>query len=144
MGMCGPENPLFMPLLQFTRVTFQAKVSVHKAPFWENLEILASTASIFAQVLALKPPHLEIFSSQTLKLGNFSSQALNLEIFSSQAPLFRGKYYFASPSLWKSGPHTPTWKKLSAPPGLSYSKKMGFVTQSCTKWLETIMETSII
>ena len=96
--MCGPEDPLFTPLLPLARVPFQAKESVHKTPFWENFEILASTASIFTQILAHKPP--------------------NLEIFRSQVPLFRGKCQFASPTLRKSGPHTPTWKKLSAPPVL--------------------------
>ena len=40
-------------------------------PFWENLEILASTASIFTQILAHKPPNLEIFSPQAPKFGNF-------------------------------------------------------------------------
>ena len=56
--MCGPKDPLFTPLLQFARVPFQAKESVHKTPFWENLEILAS-ASIFAKILALKPRGLK-------------------------------------------------------------------------------------
>ena len=113
--MCGPEDPLFTPLLPLARVPFQAKESVHKAPFWENLEILASTALIFAQILALKPPNLEIFSSQ----------APNLEIFSSQPPLFRGKYQLASPTLQKSGPHTPTWKKVECPRDLTSSLVVG-------------------
>ena len=95
--MCGPEGPFFTPLLQFARVPFQAKESVHKTPFWENWEILASTASIFVQFLALKPQ--------------------NLEIFSSQAPLSRAKYQYASPTLRKSVPHIPTWKKVECPPG---------------------------
>ena len=69
--MCGPEDPLFTPLLLLARVPFQAKESVHKTPFWENFEILASTASIFTQILAHKPPNLEIFSSQAPKFGNF-------------------------------------------------------------------------
>ena len=67
------------------------------------------------------------FSSQAPKFGNlqltspqiwkFSAhKPPNLEIFSSQAPLFRGKYQFASPTLQKSGPHTPTWKKVEYPP----------------------------
>ena len=92
MWMCGPEDPLFMPLLQFARVPFQAKESVHKTPFWENLEILASAASIFAQILAHKPPNLEIFGSQAPKFGNFQ---------------------FATPTLQKSGLYTPT----CPPPG---------------------------
>ena len=72
------------------------------------------------------------FSSQVPKFGHFqltSSQIWtfsvhkppNMEIFSSQVPLFRGKYQFASSTLRKSGPHTPTWKKLSAPLGLCSS-----------------------
>ena len=61
------------------------------------------------------------------QIWKFSAhKAKNLEIFSSQAPkfgkiqftspLFRGKYHFASPTLRKSGPHTPTWKKVECPP----------------------------
>ena len=68
------------------------------------------------------------FSSQAPKFGNFqltspqiwkfsAHKPPNLEFFRSQAPLFRGKCQFASPTLRKSWPHTPTWKKLSAPPG---------------------------
>ena len=70
------------------------------------------------------------FSSQAPKFGNiqltspqiwkFSAHKLpNLEIFRSQAPPFRGKCQFASPTLRKSGPHTPTWKKVECPPGVT-------------------------
>ena len=54
---------------------------------------------------------LEIFSSQAPKFGNFR--------FTSSIPQsFRGrpKYQFASPTLRKSGPHTPAWKKSWVPP----------------------------
>ena len=67
------------------------------------------------------------FSSRAPKFGNFqltspqiwnfsAHKPPNLEIFPSQAPLFRGKCQFASPTLRKSGPHTPTWKKVECPP----------------------------
>ena len=57
------------------------------------------------------------FSSHAPKFGHFQLTSPQiLETFRSQAPLFRGKCQFASPTLRKSGPHTPTWKKLSAPP----------------------------
>ena len=69
--MCGPEDPLFTPLLPLARVPFQAKESVHKTSFWENLEMLASAASFFTQILAHKPPILEIFRSQAPKFWNF-------------------------------------------------------------------------
>ena len=104
--MCGPEDP-------FSRLSCRSQGSHFKQksqftrPFWENLEILASTASIFTQILAHKPPNLEIFSSQAPKFGNFPL---------TSPPLFRGKCQFASPTLRKSGPHTPTWKKNWVPP----------------------------
>ena len=90
------------------RTHFHASPVVHKGPIssksvssqdplWENWEILASTALIFAQILASKPP--------------------NLEIFSSQAPSFRGKYHFAAPHFGNLGrtPLPEKKKKLSAP-----------------------------
>ena len=111
-----PWRPLFAPLLPLARVPFQAKVSVHKTPFWENLEI-----SLYS--LNFQPN----FSSQAPKFGNFqltspqiwkvsAHKPPNWENFRSQTPLFRGKCQFASPTLRKSGPHTPTWKKIECPP----------------------------
>ena len=83
----------------------------------------------FAQILAHKPPNLEIFSSQAPKFGTFSLQAL----------FFRDKYQFASPTLRKSGPHPPTWKRVECPPpppgidGLCGTSKMWtFWDQSLT------------
>ena len=116
--MCGHEDPLFTPLMQFARVPFQAKVSVHKAPYWENFEILASAASISAQILAFKPPNLEIFSSQALKLGNFQFTGPQIWKFSAHEPPFQRQVSVRNPSLRKSGPHTPTWKKVECPPRL--------------------------
>ena len=65
-------------------------------------------------------------SSQAPKFGNFqltspqiwkfsAHKHPNLKIFRSQAPLFRDKCQFASTTLWKSGPHTPTRKKVECP-----------------------------
>ena len=121
MGMCGPEDPLFTPLLQFARVPFQAKVSVHKSPFWENLDILASTASIFAQILALR----EIFSSQALKFGNFqftSPKFGNFQLtiqppfseasISSQAPQFGNPGRTPLPEKSWGPPPAPGWDPL--------------------------------
>ena len=117
--MCGPETT-------FSRLscssqgfhTFQAKEPVHKTLFWENLEILASTASIFAQILAHKPPNLEIFSSQASKFGNFQ--------FTS--PLFQRQVSVRKPhtsEIRAAHPYLKKKKKLSAPrgPSLRYRKK---------------------
>ena len=66
-----------------------SKRSVHKNPFWENLEILASTASIFTQILAHKPPNLEIFSSQAPKFGNFQLTSPKFWNFPLTSPPFQ-------------------------------------------------------
>ena len=56
------------------------------------------------------------FSLSSPQIGKFSAhKPPNWGIFSSQAPLFRGKYQFTSPTLRKSRPHTPTWKKVECP-----------------------------
>ena len=105
--MCSPEDPLFTPLLPLARVPFQAKESVHKTPFWENLEILASTASIFTHILAHKPPNLEVFQLTSTQIWKFSAHKspFSEANVSSQAP------YFGNPG------RTPLpEKKLSAPP----------------------------
>ena len=76
---CSSQESHFKQKSQFTR-----------SPFWENLEILASTAPIFTQILAHKPPNLEIFSSQAPKFGNFQ---------------------FTSPQIWKFSVHKPPFQR---------------------------------
>ena len=116
MGMCGPEDPLFMPLLPLARVPFQAKESVHKTPFWGNLEILASTASIFTQILASQAPKFGNFQLTSPQIWKFSAHKPQIWKFSAHKPPFsEAKCQFASPTLRKSGPHTPTWKKSWVP-----------------------------
>ena len=105
---CAALKTPFSPLLQFTRVPFQAKESVHKTSFWENLEILVSTASMFAQILAHKPPNLEIFSSQAPRFENFQ--------FTS--PLFQRQISVRKPHMhFRNLGHTPLpEKKNTVPP----------------------------
>ena len=117
MGMCGPEDPLFTPLLPLARVPFQAKESVHKTPFWENLEILASTASIFTQILAHKPPNFEIFSSQAPKFWNFQLTSPQILKFSAHKPPFsEANVSSQAPHFGNLGRTPLPEKKLSAPP----------------------------
>ena len=89
--------------------------SVHKiwkwneTPFWENLEILASTASIFAKILVHKPPNLEIFSSQAPKFGDFQ--------FTS--PLFQRQVSVCKPhtsEIWATHPNQKKKLSATAPP----------------------------
>ena len=109
--MCGPEDPLFTPLLPLTRVPFQAKESVHKTPFWENLEILASTASNFTQILAHKPQNLEIFSSQAPKFGNFPLTS----------PTFQRQMSVRKPHTSEIRAAHPYMKKIWVPPPRAWS-----------------------
>ena len=125
--MCGPEDPLFTPVLPLAIVPFQAKESVHKTPLLRKFGNFSLYSHNFAQILA-RGPQIWKFSAHKPQMKLSAHKPPNLEIFSSQAPLFRGKYPFASPTLQKSGPHTPTWKKLSAPRALNlyvnHSKKI--------------------
>ena len=114
--MCGPQDPLFTPLLLLARVPFQAKESVHKTPFWENLEILASTASIFTQILAHKPPNFEIFSSQAPKFWNFQLTSPQIWKFSAHKPLFSEANVISQAPHFGNPGRTPLPKKVECPP----------------------------
>ena len=95
---CRSQGSHFKQKSQFTRPPFDS----------ENLEILACTASIFTQILAHKPPNLEIFSSQAPKFGNFPLTS----------PPFQRHMSVRKPhtsEIWAAHPYLN--KKLSAPPG---------------------------
>ena len=98
---CSSQGSHFKQKSQFTRPLLRkfGNFSLY------SLKIYLTSPQIW-KFSAHKPPNLEILSSQ----------APNLGLFSSQAPLFRGKYQFTSPTVRKSGPHTPTWKKVECPP----------------------------
>ena len=138
--MCGPEDPLFTSLLSGSGcIIDQLQLEQHsiftRPPFVARKGPISSKRVSSQDPLLRKFGHFSLnslnfhpnFSSQAPKFGNFQLTSLqiwkfsahkppNLEIFRSQAPLFRGKCPFASPTLWKSGPHTPTWKKVECPP----------------------------
>ena len=133
-GCMALKTPFFHASPAARKGPISSQESVHKTPFWENLEILASTASIFVKIIALKPPNLEIFSSQ----------APTLELFSSQAPKF-GNYQFTSPPFQRQisvrKPHTseiraahPYLKKSWVPP----RPKIHFEEKSFAKSMSTL------
>ena len=102
-----PEDPLFTPLLPLARVPFQAKESVHKTPFWEDYEILTSTASIFTQILAHK--------SQIWKFS--AHKPPNFEISAHKPPFSEANVSSQAPHFGNPG-RTPYLKKSWVPPGL--------------------------
>ena len=63
---------------------------------------------------ASKFRNFQLTSPQILKFS--VHKPLNFEIFSSHTSSFRSKYQFTSPTLRKSRPHTPTWKKVECLP----------------------------
>ena len=104
-------------------------------PWWPPFHAtpVARKGSISSKRVSSQDPLLRKFGNFSLSSlnfhPNFSSQAPNLEIFRSQAPLFRGKCQFASPTLRKSGSHTPTWKKVECPPPPGFVTNHGGLTQ---------------
>ena len=77
-------------------------------PLLRKWKILGSTASNFAQILAHKPPNLEIFSSQAPKFGNFQ---FTTPLFQRQISV-RKSHHFGNP-----GPTPlPEKKKVECPP----------------------------
>ena len=68
IGMCGPEDPLFMPpVVRKGPISSKRSLkSVHKT----NFEILASTASSFTQILALMPISVHKTSLSETKISS--------------------------------------------------------------------------
>ena len=116
MGMCGSEDPLFTPLLPLARVPFHAKESVHKTPFWGNLEILASTASILTQILAHKPPNWKFSAHKPPNLESFSSQAPKFGNFPLTSPPFQRQMSVHKPHTSEIRAAHPYLKKSWVPP----------------------------
>ena len=82
----------------------------------KKIEDPCSTASIFTQILANKPPNLKIFSSQAPKFGNFQFTSPQIWKFSVHKPPFSEANISSQAPLRKSGLHTRLpEKKLSAP-----------------------------
>ena len=133
--MCGPEDPLFTPVLPLARVPFQAKESVHKTPLLRKFGNFSLNSLNFHPNFSSQAPKFENFQLTSPQIWKFSAhKPPNLEIFRSQAPLFRGKCQFASPTLRKSGPHTPYLKKkLSAPPRHKIPSSVHYAIRTCAK-----------
>ena len=105
-GDVRPRRPPFHASPAARKGPISSKRVSLQDPLLRKFGKFSLNSLIFTKILAHKPPNLEIFSSQAPKFGNIRSQA----------PLFWGKCQFASPTLRKSGPHTPTWKKVECPP----------------------------
>ena len=104
--MCGPEDPPFHASPAARKGPISSKRVCSQDPLSRKFGNFSLNSLNFHQILAHKPPNLEISAHKPP----------NLENFRLQAPRFRGKCQFASPTLRKSGPHTPTWKRVECPP----------------------------
>ena len=115
-----PWRPLFTPLLPLARVPFQAKESVQKTPFWENLENFSLNSLNFHPNFSSQ--------AQALKFGNFQHTSPKIGNFQLTSPqiwkFYAHKPPFSEANVSSQAPHfgnpgrTPTpEKKLSAPRG---------------------------
>ena len=111
------QNPLSRKFWNFSlySLNFCPNFS-SQAPKFGNFQLTSPQILNFS---AHKPPNLELFSSQASKFGTFQLTS----------PLSRGKYQFTSPTLRKSGPHTPTWKKLIAQSICTWNENLTFFSE---------------
>ena len=92
---------------------FKQKSQLTRPPFEK---ILPSTASIFTQILAHKPPNLEIFCSQAPKFGSFQLTSPQIWKFSAHKPPFSEANVSSQAPYFGNPGRTPLpEKKLSAP-----------------------------
>ena len=89
--MCGPEQPLFTPLLQFARVPFQVRDRSQDP-------LLRKFGNFSLYSLNFHPK----FSSQAPKFGNFQLTS----------PKF-GNSPFTSPQIWEFSVHKPPFSEAS-------------------------------
>ena len=107
-GDVRPWRPHFHASPAVRKGPISSKRVSSQDPFWENLGILASTASIFTQIFALKP--------QILKFS--VRKPPNLKIFSSQAP-FQRQTSVRKPHTSEIRAAHPYLKKVECPPGVA-------------------------
>ena len=86
---------------------FKQKSQFTRPPFEKIWKFLASTASIFTQILAHKPQNLEIFRSQAPKFGNFPLTS----------PPFQRQMSVRKPHTSEIQAAHPYLKKVECPPG---------------------------
>ena len=121
MGCAALKTPFSRLSCSSQGSHFKQKESVHKTPFWENSEILASTASIFTQILAHKPPKMEIFSSQAPKFGHFQLTS----------PPFQRQMSVRKPHTLEIRAAHPYLKKSWVPPDPPDNFSQKFRTRIC-------------
>ena len=119
-GDVWPWKPPFHASPAVCKGPISSKRVSSQDPFWENVEILASTASIFTQISAHKPPNLEIFSSQASKFGNFQFTSPQIWKFSVHKPLFQRQISVRKPHTSEiRAAHPYLIKSWVPPPGSS-------------------------
>ena len=126
-GDVRPWRPPFYASPAARKVPISSKRVSSQDPLLRKFGNFSLYSLNFHPKFSSQAPKFENFQLTSPQIWKFSAhKPPNLENFHSQAPLFRGKCQFASPTLQKSGPHTPTWKKVECPPpGPHTGKKHG-------------------
>ena len=110
-----PCRPPFHAFPEVRKGPISSKRVSSQDPFLTKFRNLASTASIFAQILALKPPNFDIFNSHAPPFGNFQFTSPRIWKFSVlKPPLSEANISLQAPHF-RNLDHTPLpEKKLSA------------------------------
>ena len=101
----------------------------------QSIKILASTASIFTQILAYKPPNWEIFSSQAPKFGIFQLTSPQIWKFplAHKPPFSEANVSSQAPHFGNPGRTPLPEKKSWVPPrGSSYKRMCIWGNHKCT------------
>ena len=124
-GMCGPQDPLFTPLLPFTRSPVEAQICSQNPHLKEKCDISPPKATIFYKIWQFSAPEAQIwpsFLSKSLKiLQNISSQALFGWKYAHKPPLSRQFIRPQAPKFGNPGHIYLPEKKLSALPNQTTS-----------------------
>ena len=115
-GDVQPWRPPFHASPVVHEGPISSKSASSQDPLLRIFGILASTASIFAQILAHKLPNLEIFSSQAPKFGNFQFTSSQIWKFSVHQLPFQRQISVRKPhtsNIWAAHPYL---KKSWVPP----------------------------
>ena len=140
MGMCGPQDPLFTPLLPFTRSQVEAQVCSQALIWKKNVTFLLQKQTFLRKYDNFDLQKLKfdfIFHQKACgkfcKISVLTSKAPIFEENPLTAPTFIAIYPLTSPQVRKSGPHIPTRKKVEYPPGLAQRRYPDRPTMPCDK-----------
>ena len=137
-GMCGPQDPLFTPLLPFTRPPVEAQVHSKDPHLKEKCDISPPKQTFFRKYDNFQLQNLKFDNNVCQKAWKFCKISILKPLFSmkicSHAPTFMAIYPLTSPQVRKSRPHLPTRKNVECLPSACVWKISDFLSLTCDIW----------